>query len=148
MAWLLTIILVLLVLAYSRGARIGALAVVIAVTLFFFNELDKTNVRIDKERHVYIVAEIDSKFCQDKNYPLKLKFENQSGDTITYISFAVSAFRKNFSKPVLSGSYETDRIIPNGGEWSACWKVPDGYSYGNQPEDLIWKAAVSNVNWR
>lgn len=142
------IIFLVLIFAYPRQTLlimfIGALFVV-----GYINDAKEEAERLRQKKNEFVIQiSIDKVRCKNLSDPLLIKMHNQSGDTVVYVDFGILAYRQHYSRPMLSSSYSTDRIIPNGQTWEVCTNAPSGDTKGIPLDNLNWAISYKHVEWR
>lgn len=88
----------------------------------------------------------DETFRCNRDFPLLVRFTNQSEDTIGKIRFEIEAYRKGYAEPISSYTpfFESSAIIDPGYWLESCWAsptVPDSLA----AHDLIYRVEIFNA---
>ena len=153
MAWVVGIgiaILLFVLFPKQMGAILMVAALIVGGVVLYYYQQGREQ---ERERSlVSMSVRVDPQACSEK-FPVLIVFANRhTTKTLEYVAFALEGFRPGYSSAVRSrNSYRSDRIIPPGGRYSACWAAPDpryGSKAGEALADLNWIARPMSVRWR
>jgi hypothetical protein len=156
MAWVIGIgIFLFLLFAFPR-AIVGLIVlcgVIIGGALLW--DKIKTDERARLRAAVTVTVAHDLEQCSPE-YPLFVRINNGSENTVEKVSFGVDGNRAGYSDPIYESDYQgysSDKIIARGDSWSTCWTLPrTAYGTSEQmlalhlPETLVW--TVKNISPR
>lgn len=150
MAWLVGIgIFLFLLFAFPK--QVGGLLLLlgIGVGLLFWAGQQESEQRRAEQRSVSAKAAYDVRFCKEP-FPISVAFSNLGRRATSNITFGLQAHRPGFSKAVLDGYRETDRIIQPGETYVLCWAVPTqfGEEIPTDVNQLIWSAPIGYVTFQ
>jgi hypothetical protein len=158
MAWVIGIgIFLFLLFAFPR-AMVGLIVLCgVGIGGFLLWDKIKTDERARLRAAVTVTVTHNIERCSPE-YPLFIRIQNGSEDTVEKVSFGIEGNRAGYSDPLYDSGYQgysSDKIIASGEGWANCWTLPrTAYGTSEQrlalylPETLVWTVKNSSPTFR